>query len=609
MRLLRTACCIALSLLFVAVTLPRPLLAQTPGTWVQIEALPNLARAEDRATAWSTLFPDLAGFRLPSGWYALAIGPYERIEAQQRLDSLRRQGTIPEDSYLAEAARYSEQFWPVAAAAPEAGADEIAVAPLPESEDLGAEAEEEPVAVPEPAELPEALSELLPDETAADARRGEALLSREERQEIQIALRHEGVYASAIDGAFGPGTRAAMASWQAARGYEATGVLTSRQRAKLVGEYRAVLASIGLQEVRDNTAGIAVDLPLALVEKGDYQPPFAHYPSRGGSGVQVFLLSQKGDASSLAGLYETLQTLELVPTSGPRDLRDRGFTIEGRDAEIITHVEARLTAPGLIKGFMLVWPLNDEARRTMVLAAMQESFTPLGESVLSEAAEGPVQELDLVAGLKVRRPEVSRTGLFIDAKGHVLTTADAVGSCGRVTIDGDLPARVLAQDAVLGLALLAPEALLSPLGVAHFAGAEPRLGSEIAVSGYAYDGRLGAPVVTFGRLADLRGLDGSGDVYRLDVTVTPGEAGAPVLDGSGAVTGMLLAPQATGAGGQGARQVLPESVVFAAASAKLSNWLEAQGLAVQTSGAAGDIPPADLTALARNMTVQVSCWQ
>ena len=613
MRSFKTALCFALSLLFVAVTLPRPLLAQARDTWVQIEALPNLTRAQDRAAAWSTLFPDVSGFRLSSGWYAVAIGPYERIEASQRLNALKQQGTIPDDSYLAEQARYGAQFWPGIGAAPEVSAEqggEIAVTPLPQpegAEDLAAQTRAAEEAARAAAQ-PDAQPRVLPQETLAEARLAEAALSREERQDIQTALKHEGYYTASIDGAFGPGTRSAISAWQVANGFEATGVLFAHQRAQLVDGYRGMLSSLGLMEVRDNTAGIAVQMPTALVQKGGYQPPFAHYDSKDGSGVQVLLISQAGDASALGGLYDILQTVELVPPSGPRERRDRGFTIEGRDSQIVTHVEARLTPQGLIKGFMLVWPLNDESRRKLVLTAMQDSFTPLGDSVLSQGADAALQEVNLVAGLQPRRPDLSRTGVFVDAKGHVLTTADAVGSCGRVTIEGDVSARVVAADPVLGLALLAPETQLAPLGVAKFAGAEPKLGSEIAVSGYAYEGRLGAAVITYGRLADLRGLDGSGDVYRLDVTVTEGEAGAPVLDGSGAVSGLLLAPSHLQAGGQGARQVLPESVVFAAASAKVTAWLGANGVQPQMAAPGSDLAPALLADVARDMTVPVACW-
>ena len=50
-----------------------------------------------------------------------------------------------------------------------------------------------------------------------------------------------------------------------------------------------------------------------------YEPPFVHYGERGGSGVRVLLISQPGDQSTLFGLYDILQTLEIVPLDGERE--------------------------------------------------------------------------------------------------------------------------------------------------------------------------------------------------------------------------------------------------------------------------------------------------
>ena len=180
--------------------------------------------------------------------------------------------------------------------------------------------------------------------------------------------------------------------------------------------------------------------------------------------------------------------------------------------------------------------------------------------------------MDLLSGLEIRRPDVSRTGFYLDAAGHVLTTADAVATCGRVTLDDDLEARSLTTDAALGLAVLKAETPLAPIGFARFQPGLPRLQSEIAVSGYSYDGRLGAPVLTFGRLADDKGLNGEDRVSRLALNVTPGDAGGPVFDGSGAVVGLLLPPDA------GPGKVLPENVSFARDAAAIAEFLSNAGL-------------------------------
>src|SRR5690606_31007247 len=121
------------------------------------------------------------------------------------------------------------------------------------------------------------------DETPNEARRSEGLLGADERRDLQTALQWEGFYDSAIDGAFGRGTRASMAAWQEANGFDATGILTTRQRAALLAAYNAVLAGLGMETVRDDVAGIEIDLPLAMIGFDMYEPPFAHYGAHDGA--------------------------------------------------------------------------------------------------------------------------------------------------------------------------------------------------------------------------------------------------------------------------------------------------------------------------------------
>ena len=80
--------------------------------WIQIEARPAEAEALDRAHLWQREFPDLAGFVLPTGWHALAIGPFSRAEAEKRLAQMQGEGRVPHDSYLMRGAAYGARFWP-----------------------------------------------------------------------------------------------------------------------------------------------------------------------------------------------------------------------------------------------------------------------------------------------------------------------------------------------------------------------------------------------------------------------------------------------------------------------------------------------------------------
>ncbi|MDP2062291.1 MAG: serine protease [Phaeovulum sp.] len=543
-------------------------------SWVQIEAKPAEAEAMARAAAWAATFPNVGGFVLGSGWYAVALGPFSQAEAVAQAELLRREGMIPSDAFVADEARFRQRFWPASAAATTTTA---------------------PAAAPnEPG---------LPGETLAEARATEGRLSAGERMALQEALQWQGYYTSGIDGAFGPGTRASMAAWQGAIGAEQTGVLTSAQRDDLLTRSAAERAALGLADVRDEEAAISVIMPTGLVKFERYEPPFAVYGARDGSGVQVLLISQQGDQTALFTLYDIMQNFEIVPLEGARSREANRFVLSGQNAEIYSHTEVSLRG-GLIKGFTLVWPAADAVRMARVLAAMQGSFTPLGNRAMDASLGEPlsIATADLLSGIDLRKPSHSRTGFYLTAAGAVLTTADAAAGCGRVTVDGAAFDTAFV-DAATGIAVLTPRVALAPQAVAAFLTLSPRLETEVAVAGFPYADAISAPVLTFGRLAAMSGLGGEADLARLRLVALPGDAGGPVLDPSGAVLGVLLPADTSGT------RILPDDLALARQTSALVALLTERGFAPVSASSTGAMAPEDLARLARGLAVQVSCWK
>lgn len=551
--------------------------AQEGRVWVQLEAHPDLATAEARVRAYSRAVGRVNGYSLRTGWYAVALGPFSEAGAARAQAELVAQGLIPADAYLTGPEIYRQQFWPI-------GENNL-------SSHAGGSA-------PEAAAPPAAP----PEETLAEARASEAALDRPAREALQIALQWFGHYSSGIDGAFGPGTRGAMRAWQAAMGLEETGVLTSRQRARLLELYQADLAALGMAAVRDDRAGIEIDLPLAMVEFARYDYPFAQFDAANGSGVRVLLISQPGSSATLGGLYEIMQTLEIVPPEGARSRSADSFTLTGQSDRLRSHTEARLE-DGRIKGFTLIWTPARDAAMARVLPMMQDSFSTFGGTLTPEAVDpGTDQGPDLLAGLEIRRPARVRSGFYVDAAGAVLTTLDAVAGCARVVVAGQYDMTVALTDAEAGVALLQPVGPLAPRAIARLAQTPPRLRSEVFVAGFPYDGTLGAASLNFGTLQALRGLDGDDTVQRLAMATEPSEAGAPVLDGTGAVVGMLLPDAAAG-------RALPPDIAFARNAAPLVAFLARAGIAPRPADAPTEFLGS--TALARygmDLAVPVSCW-
>ena len=584
------------------------LVAQQASVWVQVEAQPTLGEAQARVRAYAAKFPNVAGFYLGSGWYGIALGPYSATDAQTLLGQLLTDRSVPADSYLSDGSTFQQQFWPIGVGAqttPQSlpnlpTTTEQLVEPLAPAPTPLAPAPTAPVI--EAVVAPEIVAEI-PDETAREAQASETLLSRPEKEQLQVALQWAGFYDGAIDGAYGRGTRNSMGSWQEANNYEVTGILTTRQRAALVGAYNAVLNGLDLQPVRDDATGIEMQIPTGVVGFSAYEPPFARFTAKTDLDATVLLISQQGDQTRLYGLYEILQTLEIMPPIGPRARAENSFEIEGMNGRIHSYITASLT-DGQIKGFALIWPAGDEERRTRLLAQMKASFTPI-PGVLDPgiAAPGEDQAVDLISGLAVRKPILSRSGFYIDAGGTVLTTTEVLGDCTYLTIDDDHVAAIAFRDDALGIAVLRPETPLAPIGIAAFQTGVPRLQAQVAVSGYPYGGVLAMPALTFGTLADIRGLNGEDQVKRLDLTAQPGDAGGPVFDNGGAVLGMLL-PRAVQNG-----QVLPPEVSFSVDAPAIIASLTAAGITTQTTDQVSFMPPETLTREAPKMTVLVSCWE
>jgi S1-C subfamily serine protease len=354
--------------------------------------------------------------------------------------------------------------------------------------------------------------------------------------------------------------------------------------------------------VRDARAGIEIALPLGVVAFDRHDPPFAHYRATGDLPAQVLLISQPGERATLSALYDIMQTLEIVPERGPRSLERDRFRLTGEGREIVSETRVWLSE-GTIKGFTLVWPTGDEERRTRLLAAMEQSFAALPGTLDPVAVPASAQRLDLLSGLELRRPKLSRSGFFVDDAGAVLTTTEAVASCGRITIDEIHAADVAHLDTALGVAVLRPRERLAPMRVARFQQAAPRLLSPVAVAGYSYEGRLGAPSVTFGEVTELGGLAGEPHLKRLAIAALAGDAGGPVLDAGGAVLGMLV-PEGAPSG-----RSLPEGVAFAATNGALQEVLSRAGITARLTSETGRLSAEALTDRATEMTVLVGCWE
>lgn len=528
--------------------------------WLQVEAQPDLPTAQARAAHYSALFADVRGFRA-ADWYAIALGPMDRDTARLRLLTLTTQGLIPADSFLADGSRYGPAFFGQEGAQPAPAA----TAAAPEPQDEAAEAE----------------------------------MSLEERKAVQAALAWFGHYDGAIDGAFGRGTRAALAAWQETQGHPPTGILLGAERAALLAAEAEERALYGFEEVREEAAGITARLPLGLVAHQGYEPPFVQFAPRAAGGPRLMLISQPGEAASLAGLFDLLTSMALAPgATGPETglvLEPDGFSIDLAGPSLALKAWARLNR-GQIKGFALFWSPDKGEALSRMAEVIRTSFSAVGDKVLDPGLV-PLDEavrLGLISGLAPRVPVFSRSGFYVSEAGAVLTLAQDLGTCGSISIDGGAPVRLAATDPGSGAALLIPAQALAPDGVARLTGASARPGAEVVLAGYSYGDRLPAPVLTFGL---LEAVEDAGNALRLRLGALDGDRGGPILNRQGEVIGML------GAASDRTGRALPEGVALAAGAGTLAGFLQANGV---TTAPAHPDPDPERQAL--DMTLRVDCW-
>jgi serine protease Do len=139
------------------------------------------------------------------------------------------------------------------------------------------------------------------------------------------------------------------------------------------------------------------------------------------------------------------------------------------------------------------------------------------------------------------------------------------------------PAKVMAYDAELDLAILKADNLPSPAEIIELADpGQIRVGEEVVAIGHPEQGGLWT--LTYGRISgeieDQNSIHGK-DVFQTDASVNRGNSGGPLLDKRGYMIGINSNMARLGAG-----DVPITGVNFAVKSSVLKKWLEEQGIMI-----------------------------
>lgn len=560
--------------------------SQTPQFWIQIADYVTVRSAMVRARALSEELPDLHAFRVPDGSYVIALGPYEMTEALDRNDALIAEGAISPGSFVTLGTNFVRQFWPAG--------NEIAPFLNPEIEpEFGVVIQEIPEAEPVPSP---------PVETVGPRVEAAALLTLDERRQIQAALKWYGDYNAVVDGIFGPATSDAVSAYQSRNGLEPTGTLTDIERVVLMAAYEFDLVLAGLERLNDDYAGLSLEYPARLVKFRRYSPPFAVYEPATPDGVRLLLISMEGGERSAKSLYDVLQTMEIIPPEGPRQFDGSEFTIEGRGPGLRAHAFARQNA-GRIKGFAAAWPDEMHDFMSRVVGTMRASLRETSERTLDRlpSASGPAANFDPGAGMDRQVPTAAASGFFVDRQGTVVTSNWRIRNCDRILAGSGYPMALLADDPNIGVAALTPKVELAPIGRARLSVLEPSEGTAIAVAGHSADGRPDLPTLEFGSVQPTAELSVPEFRRVIGVDALPPTDGGPVLDLSGSVVGMLIPGDANDGS-------LPEGMAFAASGAAILNFLSENGIAYAAAAGGRNLEPDELRRQAADITVRIECF-
>ena len=448
---------------------------------------------------------------------------------------------------------------------------------------------------------------------------------------VQNALIWSGDYNGKLDGDFGRGTRKAIRSFQASLGQNQTGYLTKAQIRKLEQQRKAAVAAVGFEMVYDIETGIEIGIPKHLFPRRSADDVGMVYKAANGSAIEeLSLISMRGHRSAARDLFNRLLRIDGVGPSAYSVFKDDWFVISDEHNGIGIYI-ATWFADNTVKGFMLTWPSSRRDVYQPIAAAMFNSFERIPGRVMDNAR--PAR--DPAANRPPRRSETAKlgtgkapqsqarpraqddppptsndtkstgTGFVVSAKGQILTNAHVVDGCAAPVIAGKYPAKAVAVNDDVDLALLKVTGGRWD-NIAKFSPAPARLNSDVTVVGYPLYGLLGGLNVTRGSVSSLTGLEGRLGEFQMSAAVQPGNSGGPVVDAFGAVVGVVRSKLDAIKVAESIGDI-PQNINFAIRGETAKLFLLGSGVEFQVEDQDQRLAPADLADLASGFTVLIEC--
>ncbi|WP_112663758.1 peptidoglycan-binding protein [Microvirga flavescens] len=349
-------------------------------------------------------------------------------------------------------------------------------------------------------------------------------LPEADRKAIQEALIWTGDYSGAADGTFGRGTFDALAVYQQRGNTVPNGILTPSARTSLLAAAQQARTIAGFSVIDDPKSGVRIGVPAQVLPKQDVN---ANGGSRWQSADGKITLDTRiaPPDQTLQSLYErnlAIQTPGRVLSY--KVLRPDFFVIAGETptGKFYTRYAA---SPSGIRAFSIGYDKTLAPKVDRLVVAIANSFTPFPMTSPATASSATPAPTPTAQGKSVAANNGSLIGTGIAIGPRQVLTAAPLASCKDPRAGGLKPQQVAGNGPwVLTFAenLKATPASLS-------AGSTMAGASLLVVSFASDNGQISLNATPASAL----------DEASLAAPLQPGASGAPVLDPSGSLIGLV----------------------------------------------------------------------
>jgi hypothetical protein len=382
-----------------------------------------------------------------------------------------------------------------------------------------------------------------------------------ERIGIESDLIWTGDYNGVADGDFGDRAVGAVKAFQQRNGGRPTGILNPQERGALSTSARTHQEAVGWRMIQDPVTGVRLGIPTKLVRPSTHGATGIRYVSGHGEiQIETFRVENEGHAT----LQQVLDQQRKDPTRHIEYnvIKSDFFVASGLQGGVKKFYVRAGVKDGEVRGMTVLYDLANEGTMERVVVAMSSAFAPFPGGAAAEALHKLVQY---------------STGVVVDDAGHVLADRLAIDGCFAIAIGGYGHVEVAAQDQATGLALLQLYGArkLGPIPLA----AGTSAATEVTVVGIA-DPQLqdGGSAVSSVR---ARLGAASGPKRMLEPAPATGFSGAAVLQGDGALVGVVELAMAEAAGAE------PAPLAMVVTSEAIRGFLEREHVTAARTRPAG----------------------